>query len=217
MKSLSGLPILAAVVGMFAAAASPALACGTGKVLYEDKFETLDPSWSFPETDTTRSVGPGGLTYKWEPNNISTKLSQFGYFENYEVCADIAMQYPDKGNGFLGIAFWGVDADNYYVMDVTPVYGNFAVYRLQKGKFLKPIAWTNSAAIKTGPGVVNQLSVAVNGNKAVITINGQKVAEFKGQAPDGGSLAGIDLTTGTDDTGPSTLILSNFEVREVAQ
>ena len=40
MNSLSGSPILAAVVGICIAATTPALACGTGKVLFEDKFET---------------------------------------------------------------------------------------------------------------------------------------------------------------------------------
>lgn len=190
-----------------------AAACGAGKVLFEDKFASLDPSWNMSATNDTRSVGPDGLSFKMKPNTAYTYLNQTGFYDDYEVCADVVMQFDAKSNGYLGIAFWGVDNDNLYILDVSPIVGQFAVYRGQKGKFLQPIKWGGSAAIKTGTGVTNAISVAVKANHAVITINGQKVAEFNGQPPDGGSLPGVDFSTSKNDQVETVETVQNFQIR----
>lgn len=216
MARFRNLSIALGVTGMLLGSVDVAWSCGTGNVLFEDKFDTIDPSWALPE-DPARSNGPDGLSFKWDPNKSLTPLNQSGYYENYEVCADVSMKFPENGAGSIGIAFWGIDSTNYYVLDVSPVSGQFAVYRSQKGKYLTPIKWTANEAVKTGQGAVNHLSVVVNGNKATITINDKKVAEFKGQPPQGGSLPGLDLYTDKGDSGPSTLSVANFEVRDLPQ
>jgi hypothetical protein len=61
--------------------------------------------------------------------------------------------------------------------------------------------------------VVNELSVAVRGNHAVFSINNQKVVEFDGQAPDGGSEIGFYLYTPKADQVPTVFGIRNLEVR----
>src|SRR5262249_30215840 len=60
--------------------------CGKGKLILEDKFQTLDPAWGFPKEDPQRINGPSGLTYKLGPNQVVTLLNQADFRENYEVC-----------------------------------------------------------------------------------------------------------------------------------
>ncbi len=213
---MGGVKLSAYVLGLTLSALAmvqSAMACGSGKILFDDRFASSDPTWNMSAINEFRSFGANGLTFKMKPNTVYTYLNQSGYYDDYEICADVTMQFDAKSNGYLGIAFWGIDTDNLYILDVSPAVGQYAVYRGQKGKFLQPIKWADAAAIKTGTGATNALSVAVKGNRAVITINGQKVAEFNGQPPEGGSLPGIDFSTGKNDKTDSVESMQNFEVR----
>jgi hypothetical protein len=58
--------------------------------------------------------------------------------------------------------------------------------------------------------------VVLKGNKATLVINGTKVTEFSGHAPDGGGFFGFLIYPGKDDPGPSTVNLKSIQVREVA-
>lgn len=54
--SMSRLGVLAA--GLLVCM-SEAMACGSGKLILEEKFESLDPAWGFSDKDDTRKNGPG--------------------------------------------------------------------------------------------------------------------------------------------------------------
>jgi hypothetical protein len=184
-------------------------------VQFEDKFTSLDPSWNFTATEADRTVGPEGLTYVWKPNIGWTSLNQSGFYDDYEVCAQVSMKFAPNASGYIGVAFWGTDNNNLYTFDVSPVYGTYTIYRAQKGKFLQPIKWTASDAIKKTSGDTNEISVALKGNHAVLSINGTKIAEFNGQPPDGGSLPGLDMSTSKNDTADTTLTVKGFQVLAV--
>jgi hypothetical protein len=190
-----------------------ALACGTGKVQFEDKFTAADPSWSLPTTDT--SYGDSGFSYNMKPNLGVTKLNQSGFYDDYEVCAQVAMQFQPNSASTIGIAFWGTDENNLYTFDISPFYGTYGVWRGQRGKFLQPIKWTASDAIKKSSGDVNELSVAVKGKHAILFINGTKIAEFNGQPPDGGSLPGVDMATGSKDAADTVMMIKDIQVLAV--
>ena len=58
---------------------------------------------------------------------------------------------------------------------------------------LEPV---QSDLVKTGPNAVNEIAVALNGNRGVLIINNAKVGEFTGQPPNqsyAGILAGAPL------------------------
>src|ERR1022692_2412583 len=46
-----------ALAGILLLGGQNALACGNGKLLFQDKFQTVDPRWGLVAVDPTRSVG----------------------------------------------------------------------------------------------------------------------------------------------------------------
>ena len=212
---MSGCRVLVLSVGVIIAGVDGALACGNGKLLFEDKFETLDPAWGFSQDDATRSNGPGGLVYKFKPNQSYSLLNQSSLYQNYEVCAVFATEVPADANAYVGVNFWGSDFDNVYEGDIFPALGTFAVYRYQNKKFINPIPSRSDASIVKGTSATYEISVTVNGNKATLAVNGKKVIDFTGQPPEGGSLFGLTIGTGKNDTGPSTLTVQSIQLREV--
>jgi 3-keto-disaccharide hydrolase len=201
------------IVGAACAVSGIALACGTGKVLFEDKFEALDPSWNIPAT--AGAAGKDGLSVESAPNTVFNRLNQSSLYDNYEVCITYALQFGDpQSNSAVAILFWGADTSNYYGFFTSPVSGSYALWRVQRGKWLNPIAWTPSPVVTKGAGSLNEVSVKVVGNKGTLTINNQKVTDFTGQPPENGSLIGFELDTGGNDKSPSTLVLKSIEVRE---
>lgn len=199
-------------IGVAAVSASPAMACGSGKILFEDKFEKLDPAWGMTLGDGW-TTGPEGLKMVLKPNDAEPYLNQTSLYDDYEVCMTVTAEFT--GDDFVDpyVMFWGSDSDNYYEAGVGPHYGKYSVFRKQRGKWLSPVAWTESPAVRKGSGAQNEVSVVVQGNHAIISINGEKVTEFTGQAPDGGSQIGIDGDCDKDNKNPCTIIFKDIQVR----
>lgn len=191
-----------------------ASACGNGSVLFEDKLASgFDESWGWSE-DATRSLAPSGVSWTLQPNASWMTLNQTSLYEDFEVCADLAMTYPATSSGFIGLAFWGVDAKNNYTVDLFPAAGGIGIFRTQNGKVLKPVPYFKSDAVKTAPGAANALSIAVSGKHVAVSVNGVMVKEFNGIPPSDGGLVGIDLGTASSDSGQTTFTYSDFQVRE---
>jgi hypothetical protein len=197
----------------FAGLAS-ASACGTGKLLFEDKFAALNPAWGFGPTDPARSNGPQGLVYKFQPDVGITLLNEASLYNDYEICGVFTTQGPADGGLYVGLQFWADDKNNYYEVDVYPVYGLWTMLRVQNGKFLQPVQNQASAAIVKGINATNELRVTVVGSTATIVINGKKMMDFAGFPPQGGSLFGISLGTEKQDTDSSILTVKDFQLRE---
>ena len=125
------------------------------------------------------------------------------------------MNYPETSNGYFGLDFWGVDNNNNYSFDIFPKDGGFGGYRIQSGKTLKPVPYQQNSAIKVEPNSPNEIDIVVKGSHAVVLINGSQVAEFDGIPPDGGGLVGLDMGTGSSNSGPTSVTFSDFQVREV--
>ncbi len=213
MKRARIFATLAGAVGLALAWSASAFACGSGKILFEDKFSSLDPSWGITLGDGW-AVGQG-LKMTMKPNDSNLYLNQASLYDNYEVCMTVTSQFTGDDTIDPYIVFWGADTDNLYEAGVGAHYGKYTVWRKQRAKWLNPVAWTESSAVKKGSGAVNELSVTVNGNHAVININGQKVTEFTGQAPDGGSQIGIDVDADKDNKSPCVVTITDFQVRAV--
>lgn len=211
-QSVSRLGVLAA--GLLVCMGE-AMACGSGKVILEDKFETLDPAWGFSEKDDTRKNGPDGLTYTLQPGDNIFLLNQAGLYNDYEVCAVFTTEAPEGAGTYVAVDVWGTNADNVYEVDVLPVSGSYAVYRFQNKKMLKPVSLRTHDSVAKGTSAENEISVAVRGNKGTININGKKVTDFTGQSPEGGSLFGANFGTLKQDSGPSTITLKTIQLREL--
>jgi hypothetical protein len=215
-QMMSRCRLLVLSVGVLIAGVDGAAACGSGKLLFEDKFETIDPAWNLPREDATRSNGPGGLVYKLGPGDSIITLNQSGLHENYEVCAVFTSEVPAEADAYVAVDFWGSDSDNVYEADIYPAFGTYSVYRYQNKKALKPISPRSDDSVVKGTSATNEISITVNGNKATIALNGKKVIDFTGQPPEGGSLFGLSLGTLKGDAGPSTFTVKSIQLREVA-
>jgi hypothetical protein len=111
---MSGCRVLMLSVGVIIASVGGALACGNGKLLLEDKFETLDLAWGFEQNDPSRSNGPGGLVYEFKPGENIILLNQAGLYDNYEVCAVFATKVPTDAYAYVSVNFWGSNYNNAY-------------------------------------------------------------------------------------------------------
>jgi hypothetical protein len=206
---------IAAAVALLLLGGQAAQACGSGKILFQDKFTAIDPRWNLDAVDATRSVGADGLTKTLNAGDFILPLSQAGLYDNYQLCATMTMKYPDdKSGSFIGIIFWADDIYNRYQFTFSSLDGTYSVGRIQKDKVLTQIPWgAPSPAVHKESGVENEVSVTVNGNHAVFAINDQKVAELDGQPPDGGGLIGFVLKAEKQDSGPTVFGVKDIEVR----
>jgi hypothetical protein len=205
MKSKVAALMIALAVVLLAVTASFA-----GKVLLEDKFTSLDPSWGAP--GPVMDAKDGKLTITPEKNTSQTILNQANVFPN-DAEGSFAMTYvkapaPTWG---AGLVFWAKDYNEYYALLIN-AEGWFAVQRYVAGRYLLPVAWRESDAIKKGEGAENQIKVATKGNKATIFVNGKEVISLSGQPPQGGTLVGFKVASGPE--GANSVAFSNFQLVE---
>jgi hypothetical protein len=203
MKSKVAAVIMAMAVVMLAVTAGLA-----GKVLFEDKFTSLDPSWGAP--GPIMDVKDGKLIITPTINTSQTILNQANVLPN-DAEGSFAMTFvkapaPTWGSGLV---FWAKDYNEYYAVLIN-AEGWFAVQRFVAGRYLLPVAWRESEAIKKGEGAENQVKVVTKGNKATIFVNGKEVISISGQPPQGGSLVGFKVASGPE--GANSVAFSNFQV-----
>lgn len=203
MKSKVAAVVMAMAVVMLAVTASLA-----GKVLFEDKFTSLDPSWGAP--GPIMDAKDGKLVITPQKNTSQTILNQANVFPN-DMEGSFTMTFvkapaPTWGSGLV---FWAKDYNEYYAVLVN-AEGWFAVQRYVAGRYLLPVAWRQSDAVKKGEGAANQLKVVTSGNKATVSLNGKEVISLSGQPPEGGSLIGFKVASGPE--GANSVAFSDFKL-----
>jgi hypothetical protein len=179
-----------------------------GKVLFEDKFTSLDPSWGAP--GPIMDVKDGKLIITPTVNTTQTVLNQANVFPN-DAEGSFAMTFVTAPGATWGsgLVFWAKDYNEYYAILIN-AEGWFAVQRHIAGRYLLPVAWRESDAIKKGEAAENQVKVVAKGNKATIFVNGKEVISFSGQPPQGGTLIGFKVASGPD--GSNSVAFSNFQL-----
>ena len=203
MKRQSAALTMAMAVVLMAVTASLA-----GKVLFEDKFTALDPAWG--AAGPIMDVKDGKLIISPEMSTSQTVLNQGNVFPN-DAEGSFAMTFvkaPAPGWG-SGLVFWARDYNEYYAVLMNPE-GWFAVQRYVAGRYLLPVAWRESDAIKQGEGAENQVKVVTKANKATVFINGKEVISLSGQPPQGGTLIGFKVASGPE--GSNSVAFSNFQL-----
>lgn len=178
------------------------------KVLFEDKFTSLDPAWGAP--GPVMNVKDGKLIITPEMNTTQTVMNQANVFPN-DSEGSFAMTFvkaPAPGWG-SGLVFWARDYNEYYTVLIN-AEGWFAVQRYVAGRYLLPVAWRESDAIKQGEGAENQIKVVTKGDKATVFINGKEIISLSGQPPQGGTLVGFKVASGPE--GSNSVAFSNFQL-----
>lgn len=191
---LTGLALAAALsVG----SVETALACQGSEVLFEDTFETLDPTWGNP--DDAYFLENNQLTIMPGYDEYYSALNTMGTYEDMDLCFNLeAIKADPEGNSFAGLIFWAIDFDNYYYVVVTAEQ-SIGVFRRQRGRVLPQLRWATFDALKPGNGVVNEIRVVTVGNMATIYVNGVEYRSLKGQPPSDGQQIGVRATSPRND------------------
>lgn len=191
---LTGLALAAALcVGW----AETALACQGSEVLFEDSFETLEPTWG--SADDAFFLEDGQLTIMPGYDEYYSALNTMGAYEDIDLCFNLtAIKADPEGNSFAGLIFWAIDYDNYYYVVVTAEQ-SIGVFRRQRGRVLPQLRWATFDALKPGNGAVNELRVVTLGNTATIYVNGIEYRTIKGQPPSDGQQIGVRATSPRND------------------
>jgi hypothetical protein len=197
-------------LGTLGLAGTDANACGNGKVIFEDKFETLDPSWGNPGTGL--KVENGALVVTPATGRSWEAVSESDYYGDAAICVDATVTSGDPANSYIAIIFWYQDDDNTYDFGWWP-NGKIDVERASKGKWLYPVGTTDVPAMKTGLGQTNNFEVETKGNKVTVYVNGTKINELNGKPPEGGGKVGfVVVSPKTGD--PTVTKFTNFVVAE---
>ena len=178
------------------------------KVLFEDKFATLDPSWAAPGANI--GAKDGKLTITPDKNMTQTYLNQANILPN-DMEADYTVTFvkaadPTYGSGLI---FWAKDYNDWYCLLTNP-NGWFAVQHQPAVATCCPWPGAQDDSLKKGEGAENQIKVVTKGNQATIFINGKQVLSFSGQPPEGGSEIGFRVSSGPQ--GQNSVAFSNFQV-----
>lgn len=195
--------------GLFASGASHA-ECAGKTVLFQDKFDNLDPSWGVPAADTKVEggrlvVAPSAKTYRWLPSSA-------GVYDDAVICATVTtVAAVDPATTLAGIVFWYQDNDNFYVFEIA-ANGRASVWRQQRGRWVAPVSWQDAAGINKGDGAVNEVQVVTADNLASFYVNGKAFTQTRGQPPRNGQQVGVFVASFADAT--PTYAFDDFIVAE---
>jgi hypothetical protein len=207
MKGLR-LGIAAAVLAI--AAHTGAFACEGKTVLFQDNFQDLQPTWG--EASDELSVANGQLVMKPEATYTNWLPNTAGLYDDIDMCVDVTtIQSVEADGSFGGVIFWYVDDQNFYAFDIDAT-GSAAVFRRQRGRWLKQVDWQKVDSLKPGDGAVNSVRVVTVGNQASFYLNGKLFKELRGAPPDNGQQIGFIASS--PDKSPASFGFSKLDVTQ---
>jgi hypothetical protein len=190
-----------------------ASACGNGKLILDDKFNSVASAWSIEKKYTKLSPGPVGLTIVVSPGKDVGALNEADTYKNFELCMWVSLKSGGADDMFA-VRFWTPDGADEYWAVTWPAKGQFVVNRYVNDN---PTAITsqieNSGLLDAGGE--NEIGVSVIGNKGTFSVNGKKVTDFVGQPPDKGSIFGFLVSADKHDRGSATFVLRDVQVRDI--
>ncbi|MBL9094419.1 MAG: hypothetical protein JNL96_24570 [Planctomycetaceae bacterium] len=183
MKAL----LVAAVAGVCLASSVAFAEEKVGETLFKEDFAVLDPGWG-AASDRQRVEG-NRLILSPMSNSSYRTLYQGDVYSDIDARAEVALaQGPESNPG--GLIFWAADGEHYYVAVVTGD-GRFGVMRMVGGRWLYPVQFQKSEALKTGLNAVNEVRIVTHGNTATMYGNGKELVAFTGHPTTSENLIGF--------------------------
>jgi hypothetical protein len=179
-----------AAVLLLMVSGSAALATCQGRVvLFEDRFERLQPTWG--ETDDSFQVEGGKLVVAPAPAAYLWRTNQASLYDDVDMCASLTtIEGVEPEDAKAGLIFWYVDENNFYVFEYAP-NGKASVWRRQRGRWLAQVDWQDVEGANQGDDAVNELRVVTRGDRATLYLNEKQFAEFDGVPPNDGQQIGV--------------------------
>jgi hypothetical protein len=185
-----------------------AAACSGATVLFQDNFDSLQPSWG--DASDWFKVENGQLVISPRADDTIWVANSAGLYDDVDLCATLTTVTgvtPDEAKA--GLIFWYVDVNNFYVFELAP-NGKASVWRRQRGKWLAQVKWTDAPGAVQGDGAVNDLQVTTVGGEASFFVNGQEFKKVTGSPPENGQ--GIGVFAGSPAAGPARFAFDNLKV-----
>lgn len=188
---------------------SAALATCQGRVvLFEDRFERLQPTWG--EVDDSFRTEGGKLVVAPEPATYLWRTNQASLYDDVDLCVAITtIEGVEPEESKAGLIFWYVDENNFYVFEYAP-NGKASVWRRQRGRWLEQVAWRDVEGANQGDDAANELRAVTRGDRATLYFNGEEFAEFDGVRPAEGQQVGIFVAS--PEAGTARFAFDNFRV-----
>jgi hypothetical protein len=199
--------VLAAAIS-FAGLGPAAAVCPGIDVLFQDTFDSLQPTWGQPSANAKVENGqmvmsPAVGTYVWLTNSA-------GVYDDIDMCVNVTtVTGVDATEAKAGPIFWYADVNNFYVFEIAP-NGKASVWRRQRGKWLQQVNWQDAENANKGDGSTNELRVTTTGDDATFYVNGTEFKKLSGSAPDDGQQIG--LFAGSPDSDPAVFSFDDLKV-----
>lgn len=187
-------------------------ACGNGRLLYQDNFQTLDPSWNAPSWVTATG---GAMDIKLNKGAGTTLISQANiYTQPIEICATAKLISGPGGNGaspVVGLAFWADSANHFTLVETAPASGTASAWLLAN-TWKQLVGWRFVPGQNATVGGTNDLDLVIKGPSVAFMVNDKPAVVVIGTPPAAGWLVGLHLEAGNSE--PSEWQITSFEVRE---
>jgi hypothetical protein len=198
-----------AAVLLLMASGNAALATCQGRVvLFEDRFERLQPTWG--EAADSFQIEDGKLVVAPEPAAYLWRINQASLYDDVDMCVSLTtIEGVDPEDANAGLIFWYVDENNFYVFEYSP-NGKASVWRRQRGRWLAQVDWQDVAGANEGDDAVNELRVVTRGDRATLYLNDEEFAEFDGVPPNEGQQIGVFAAS--PESGTARFAFDNLRV-----
>lgn len=174
--------------------AAQALACEGSQVVLEDNFTDNLTQWYTDDTGDVK-IANGKYVIRLHSDDSATSLgslrtmpSTFSYKEG-DFCVNVGI-IPDTGKVSAGLLFWGTDADNFTLLDIT-AQKVVEVWRKTAGNWNQIGKGVEMPDLKLGTEGSNTLRATVKDNVVTVYVNGKQITQFRGQPPAATWKAGI--------------------------
>lgn len=205
---MRGIWLGAAALLLFASGSAALATCEGRVVLFEDRFERLEPTWGV--ADDSFKVEDGLLVVAPEPAGYFWRTNQASLYDDIDMCvAMTTIEGVEPDDTKAGLVFWYVDENNFYVFEYAP-NGKASVWRRQRGLWLEQVDWQDAEGAHDGDDAVNELRVVTKGDRATLYFNGAEFAEFEGVQPNDGQQIGVFAAS--PESGTARYAFDNFKV-----
>ena len=182
--------------------------CTGTTILFQDNFESLQPSWGGATADFT--VAAGHLVLSPRADDVLFVANNAGLYDDVDLCASVTtVMGVSPEDAKAGLVFWYVDINNFYSFEVAP-NGKASVWRRQRGKWLPQVKWADAAGANAGDGAVNLLEVKTIGSEAQFFINNKPFSKITGSPPENGQ--GIGVFAASPASGAARFLVDDLKV-----
>lgn len=192
--------------------ATAAVGCEGQAVEFEDSFDDTLGGWDRSQDAVT--IDNGRLVMTLSGETSLTSLNRAFVFGDGDICAEIAWAEVGPSQVAPGLLFWAQDYTNYYFAQIVSS-GQFGIYRLVNGGWAALQEYKDSPSVRTKAGETNVLRLQAEGKFGRLFINGDEVAEFRGQPPAQGWHIGIRAECITDDCAAIPISIDNVKVTDL--